>query len=37
MMIAVDDQYGDSSIWLIMFTRNVCSSSGSELPGWAFS
>src|SRR5690242_13818811 len=28
--MAVDDQNLDCSIWLIVFTRNVCSSSGSE-------
>ena len=28
--MAVDAQSLDSSIWLMVFTRNVCSSSGSE-------
>src|SRR6476646_10976747 len=36
MMIAVLDQSGDCSIWLIVSTRNFCSSSGSELPAWPF-
>ena len=32
--IAVDFQNLDCSIWLMVFTRKVCSSSGSEYPGW---
>ncbi len=37
MKIAVLFQYCEFSIVLISSTRNFCSSSGSELPGWPFS
>jgi len=29
-------QNGERSIWLMVLTRKVCSSSGSEFAGWAF-